>query len=167
VRGRSGCSRWSRPAGSAPPRVDATDVLEEPLARAKGVGAERTYRIGVDEVEAEAYDVVLECSGVAPSVSTALVAVRRRGAVVQIGMLPDEPRPINLAPLVAKEVTLHGAFRFLDEIDEAIEVLRAQPEIEQVITDEFAPSDAVAAFGRARRSDESGKVVVSFVEGAR
>ena len=144
--------------------VDVTDVLSEPLERARLLGADRTLRAGADEIAPESYDVVLECSGAAPAVSTAVRAVRRRGTVVQIGMLPAEPRPIDLAPLVAKEVTLTGAFRFLDEIEEAVDVLVRRPETETVITHTFAPADAVDAFETARDSSVSGKVVVAFVE---
>lgn len=142
--------------------VAVTDLLPEPLARARALGADETLQAGVDEVAAEAYDVVLECSGAAPAVSTAISAVRRRGTVVQIGMLPGEARPVNLAPLVAKEATLVGAFRFLDEVEEALALLTARPDIETVITHEFSAADAAPAFETARRSDESGKVVVAL-----
>lgn len=141
--------------------VTVTDLLPEPLGRARALGADEVLRIGEDDVPAEGFDVVLECSGAAPAVTSAIAAVRRRGTVVQIGMLPDDPRPINLAPLVAKEATLVGAFRFLDEIDEALALLLARPEIEGVITHEFAPADVVTAFETARRPADSGKVVVT------
>lgn len=143
--------------------VAVSDLLDAPLERASALGADETIRVDVAPPAAESFDVVLECSGAAPAVSAAVAAVRRRGTVVQIGMLPNEPRPINLAPLVQKEVTLQGAFRFLDEIDEAIEVLARDETIAQIVTDEFAPADAVSAFERARSSADSSKVVVSFV----
>ncbi|WP_433718418.1 zinc-binding dehydrogenase [Microbacterium laevaniformans] len=142
--------------------VDVSDLLPEALERAAALGADRTWRAGSDEVPGEAYDVVLECSGAAAAVSTAVSAVRRRGVVVQIGMLPNEPRPINLAPLVAKEATLTGAFRFLVEMEEAIALLDAQPAVESVITHEFAPADAVTAFETARDSASSAKVIVAM-----
>ncbi len=142
--------------------VAITDLLPEPLERARTLGVDEVLRAGVDDVAPESYDAVLECSGAAPAVTTAIAAVRRRGTVVQIGMLPNEPRAINLAPLVAKEATLVGAFRFLDEIDEALALLASRPDIESVITHEFPAGAAQAAFETARRSDESGKVVVSL-----
>ncbi|QOC25097.1 zinc-binding dehydrogenase [Microbacterium hominis] len=142
--------------------VEVSDLLPEALERASAVGADRVWRVGVDAIPDDAYDVVLECSGAAAAVSTAIAAVRRRGTVVQIGMLPNEPRPVNLAPLVAKEATLRGAFRFLDEMEEAIGLLDAQPAVESVITHEFSPREAVAAFETARRSAVSAKVVVAF-----
>lgn len=142
--------------------VDVSDLLPEALERAVALGADRAWRAGSDEVPVEAYDVVLECSGAAAAVSTAVSAVRRRGVVVQIGMLPNEPRPINLAPLVAKEATLTGAFRFLDEMEEAIALLDAAPGVESVITHEFAASDAESAFETARDSASSAKVIVAM-----
>ena len=145
--------------------VDVTDLLPQPLARATALGADRVLRAGEDRVDDEVYDVVLECSGAAAAVTAALAAVRRRGTVVQVGMLPAEPRPVNLAPLVAKEAMLVGAFRFVDEIDDALALLAGRPDIERVVTHEFAPHDAVDAFETARRSELSGKVVVAFPRG--
>ncbi|WP_413354687.1 L-idonate 5-dehydrogenase [Microbacterium sp. 1P06AB] len=142
--------------------VEITDLLPEPLERARALGVDGVWRVGEDEVPSDVYDVVLECSGAAPAVSSAIAAVRRRGTVVQIGMLPNQPVGVNIAPLISKEATLTGAFRFLDEIDEAIEVLRRRPEIEAVITHEFRPDAAVEAFETARRSAESSKVVVAM-----
>jgi L-idonate 5-dehydrogenase len=140
--------------------VTATDVLEEPLERARSVGADEVLRVGVDDVPVNAFDVVLECSGVTAAISAAGVAVRRRGTVVQVGMVPNEPRPVNLAPFISKEVALVGTFRFRDEIDEAVALLDARPELEQVITHEFAVDEIEHAFDVARDSRASGKVVV-------
>ncbi|MFC7789225.1 zinc-binding dehydrogenase [Microbacterium sp. MAHUQ-60] len=141
--------------------VHATDVFAGPLRRARALGATETFDVTSQEVPGDAYDVVLECSGVAASVSTALRAVRIGGTVVQVGMVPDAPRPINIAPFIAKEVRWSGSFRFKDEIDEAVRRLAANPAIEDVITHEFAADDAVAAFATARDSDASGKVIVA------
>lgn len=142
--------------------VVVADVLAEPLERAKVLGADETIRVGQDAVTPESFDVVLECSGVAPALTTAVSAVRRRGVVVQIGILPDDARSVNLAPLVAKESALVGAFRFKDEIDEAIELLVARPAIEGVVTHVLPVADAVAAFDTAKDSSVSGKVVVAL-----
>lgn len=141
--------------------VHATDVFPGPLTRARALGASSTFDVTEQEVPAGAYDVVLECSGVAASVSTALRAVRIAGTVVQVGMMPDDPRPINIAPFISKEVQWLGSFRFKDEIDEAIRRLAANPAIEDVITHEFSADDAVAAFEIARDSDASGKVIIA------
>jgi L-idonate 5-dehydrogenase len=149
-------------AVAAGARVTATDVLAEPLERAAALGASATIDVSTDAVESGAYAVVLECSGVPVSISTALKAVRPGGTVVQVGMLPDDPRPVNLAPFISKEVRYLGAFRFRDEIDQAVALLAANPGIESALTHEFAVTDAAEAFATARDSQRSGKVVFAL-----
>ena len=147
-------------AGAA--SVTATDVLEGPLQRALGMGAEAAINVANDAVPEGAFDVVLECSGVAPSISTAFHAARRAGTVVQIGMVPNEPRPVNLAPFISKELRVYGTFRFKDEIDAAIRLLAEHPEIERVITHEFAADDTQELFAVAKDSEASGKVIAAI-----
>lgn len=142
--------------------VTATDMLDGPLQRAAAVGATATLKAGTDEVPAFAFDVVFECSGVAPAVNQALAAVRRAGTVVQVGMLPADKIAVNLEPLVSREVRYLGTFRFDDEIDQAIELLAEHPEIAKVITHVIDADHIVEAFETARNSQESGKVVVSL-----
>ena len=149
-------------AVAAGARVTATDVLAGPLERAAALGASATIDVSTDAVESGAYAVVLECSGVPVSISTALKAVRPGGTVVQVGILPDDPRPVNLAPFISKEVRYLGAFRFRDEIDQAVALLAANPGIESALTHEFAVTDAAEAFATARDSQRSGKVVFAF-----
>ncbi len=147
--------------------VVATDVLPGPLERARRLGATGTIQVGTEDIPAMAFDVVLECSGVPAAVSAALVAARRAGIVVQVGMVPNEPRGVNLAPLVSKELQLRGAFRFNDEIDRAIELLKENPVIEDVITHELPAGEAIEAFAMAKDSENSGKVIVSLWQGDR
>ncbi|WP_104181460.1 L-idonate 5-dehydrogenase [Arthrobacter sp. B0490] len=142
--------------------VVATDVLPGPLERARRLGVHGTVRIGAEDVPAMAFDVVLECSGVPAAVNAALIAARRAAIVVQVGMVPNELRGINLAPLVSKELQLRGAFRFDDEIDRAIELLTDNPAIEDVITHVLPAGRAHEAFAIAKDSGTSGKVVISL-----
>ncbi|MFD1505669.1 L-idonate 5-dehydrogenase [Georgenia yuyongxinii] len=142
--------------------VVATDVLSGPLERARALGVHGTVQVGVEEIPAMAFDIVLECSGAPAAISPALVGGRRAGIVVQVGMVPNEPRPVNLAPLVSKELQLRGSFRFDDEIDEAVQMLRANPSIEQVITHTLSADRALEAFAAAKDSETSGKVVISL-----
>lgn len=148
----------ARARGAA--HVSVSDVLDAPLARATGLGADAVIRVDQARLPRDEYDVVLECSGAPVAISSALVSVRKQGTVVQIGMVPNEVRPINLAPFISKEVTLLGSFRFADEIDEAVCILATHPEVAQIITHEFALDDVVKAFGVARDSAMSGKVIV-------
>jgi L-idonate 5-dehydrogenase len=142
--------------------VVSSDVLAGPLERARTVGVHDVIDVGSGDLAAEAFDVVLECSGVPVAVSAAFNAVRRAGVVVQVGMLPGEPVGINLAPLVSKEAQLRGTFRFSNEIEQAVELLASRPELEQVITHELPAEKADEAFAIAKDSDASGKVVVAL-----
>lgn len=142
--------------------VTSTDVLEGPLQRARALGVTRAVNVAEEQLPAEAFDVVLECSGVPASINTALVAARRAGTYVQVGMVPNEPRGVNLAPMISKELDVRGSLRFNTEIDQAITLLAEHPELEQVITHTFPAEDAVAAFSAGNDSQASGKVLVGF-----
>lgn len=149
-------------AAAAGARVTATDVLPGPLARARQLGASATVDVSAEDLDESAFSVVLECSGVPQSISAALRAVRPAGTVVQVGMLPDADRALNLAPFIAKEVRYLGSFRFADEIDAAIDLLAERPGIEAAITHEFRLEDAAFAFATAKDSDASGKVLLAL-----
>jgi len=144
--------------------VTATDVLDGPLERAKALGADATLKVGVDEIPANRFDLVMECVGLPVSVSAAIAAAKPRGHVAQIGMLTGGDLPIALAGLVNKELTMTGAFRFNDEIDEAVKIIAAHPEVAQVVTHVLPYTDAVGAFAIAKDSQASGKVLVSFAD---
>lgn len=142
--------------------VTTTDVLDGPLARARALGAAHTINVRSEEIPAEAYDVVLECSGIPASINAAFVAARRGGTYVQVGMVPNEPSGINLAPMISKELRTRGSFRFNNEIDAAITLLAERPEFDEVLTHAFAAEDAVAAFAAAKDSEASGKVLLTL-----
>lgn len=142
--------------------VTATDIHPGPLTRARAVGATATIDVTSADLPMETYDIVLECSGAPASASAALRAARRQATYVQVGMLPDAAVHVNLSPIVSKELTVRGAFRFHQELDEAIDLLADDPSIEQVITHEFPAERAVEAFATARDSGASGKILVRF-----
>lgn len=165
--------------------VVSTDVLAGPLDRARQLGA-HPVRVGGaggagsagdagsadaqggagEELPRGHFDVALECSGIPAAVSATIEAVRPAGVHAQIGMMGAGPQPIALATLIAKEIQLRGCFRFNTEIDEAIELLAARPEIADVVVTHVFRGDsadsAVEAFTTARDSDASGKVLVDM-----
>lgn len=142
--------------------VAASDVRPEPLERARALGAAETLLVGTDTVEAESFDVVFECSGVGVALTQAVRAARRAGTVVQVGMLPNAEIGVNLAPMLAKELTVRGAFRFSNEIDDAIALLAASDALDSVISHVIPASDAVHALTLARDSSASAKVLLSL-----
>jgi L-idonate 5-dehydrogenase len=142
--------------------IGASDVREEPLARAKALGATDVALVGRDAIDDESYDVVFECSGVAVALTQAVRAARRAGTVVQVGMLPNAEIGVNLAPMLAKELTIRGAFRFSTEIDDAVRMLASSDALDSVISHVLPAADAVAAFELARDSSASAKVLLAL-----
>jgi L-idonate 5-dehydrogenase len=142
--------------------VGASDVRPEPLDRARSLGATETFLVGTDAIDAESFDVVFECSGVGVALTQAVRAARRAGTVVQVGMLPDAEIGVNLAPMLAKELTVRGAFRFSTEIDDAIALLASTDALDAVVSHVIPAADAVAAFATARDSSASAKVLLSL-----
>jgi L-idonate 5-dehydrogenase len=142
--------------------IGVSDLRPEPLGRAVSLGANKTSLVGRDVIDDESYDVVFECSGVGVSVTQAVRAARRAGTVVQVGMLPNTEIGINLAPMLAKEVSLIGAFRFSTEIDDAIALLAASDRLDAVISHVIPAADAVDAFAVARDASASAKVMLQL-----
>ena len=134
---------------------------------AGGAGGKGTAgRADAAELPRGHFDVALECSGIPAAVSATIEAVRPAGVHAQIGMMGAGPQPIALATLIAKEIQLRGCFRFNTEIDEAIELLAARPEIADVVVTHVFRGDsadsAIEAFTTAKDSDASGKVLVDM-----
>lgn len=142
--------------------VGASDVRIEPLERAQTLGATELHLVGRDDIAPESYDVVFECSGVGVALTQAIRAARRAGTVVQVGMLANAEIGVNLAPMLAKELTIRGAFRFSTEIDDAIEMLASSAALDVVISHVVPAADAVRAFDIARDSSASAKVLIAL-----
>lgn len=140
--------------------VTVTDVLDEALERAQLLGVSDTINVLQHDVPEQAYDTVLECSGVPASINAAVNAVRRGGTIVQVGMMGPQPQEIILAPIISKEIRYLGSFRFNDEVDKAIELLKRHDVFETVITHIIEADQAVDAFAIAQDSRRSGKVVI-------
>lgn len=142
--------------------VAASDVRREPLERARSLGASELFLVGTDTIADESFDVVFECSGVAPALTQAVRAARRAGTVVQVGMLANAEIGVNLAPMLAKELTLRGAFRFTDEIDTAVAMLAESDAFDAVVSHVVPAAEAVRAFELARDSSLSAKVLLAL-----
>ncbi|MGO1769414.1 MAG: zinc-binding dehydrogenase [Microbacterium sp.] len=143
-------------------RITVTDLHERPLSVARAVGADETIRLGEAEAPNEHYEIVIEAAGAVPSLVTALDKVRRGGAVVQLGILPQGELPVPLSELINHEITLYGSQRFDVELDEAVALLADDPSLDAVVTDVFDAADAEEAFARAADSAASTKTLVRF-----
>ena len=130
--------------------------------RAKQVGADHVINVRDNSLAPDTYDVVIECSGSAKAVNAALKAVQRGGVVVQVGMIGASSDQIDIGIVVTKELRVLGAFRFNDEMDDAIALLETHGELASTITAEFPLAETIAAFELARDAQRSGKVVVAL-----
>lgn len=142
--------------------VVCTDVLPGPLERAAKLGA-KTVNVAKEALPKNYFDIALECSGIPAAVSSIFEAIRPAGIHAQIGMMGAGPQPIALASAISKELQIRGTFRFNTEIDEAIEILAAHPEIADVVVTHTISADSVVeAFTTAKDSQSSGKVLVDL-----
>lgn len=142
--------------------VYAADLQSRPLELATRLGANGVFQVGSDEVPERGFDVVIEASGVPAALSAATSAVRSGGVIVEVGMLPGGPQPYTLNELVTREIDLRGAFRFNDEIDDAVTMLADDSLLAEVITHTFPARDAERAFETASDASVSSKVVLEF-----
>ncbi|HEY5822305.1 MAG TPA: L-idonate 5-dehydrogenase [Propionibacteriaceae bacterium] len=151
-------------AGAA--EIVAVDLHEGPLARARELGATRTFlATDAEAVRAVDADVSIESSGSAAGLSVAIGATTRGGRVVMLGLLPpgDQPVPVSLA--IARELELVGSFRFNDEIDAVIAALEdGSLHVDPVVTHTFPIADALEAMEIALDPSRSGKVLLTFTD---
>jgi L-idonate 5-dehydrogenase len=152
----------ARAAGAA--EVIVSDILDEPLAVARAVGATATVR--ADHPDDPAWpaevDVVIEASGTAPGLDSALTRVRRGGVVVQVGLLPPGRTPFAGNTLVSREIDLRGAFRYGAEFDEAVRLLADGLPVTGVVSAVFPLAEAAAAFALAADPRRSCKVLLDL-----
>ncbi len=156
----------ARKAGAE--RLIVTDIAEQPLRRIADVTGAETYMVGHPEADHAAeqaigeVDVVLEASGVASALDMSLRRIRPRGRIVQVGFLPPDAR-LSLSGLLIREVTLVGAYRFLEEFNEAVrQICVGEADLAPFVTAHFTMDEAEAAFAAAGDRTQNVKVLLSF-----
>jgi len=155
-------------AGAA--RVTVTDVSQGVLDQVAALGADRTIDVATDSGPLEALqrdrgqvDVAFECSGNPSALTSCLEAVRPRGTIVQVGVMPPPSTAIPINRLMAKELALLGTFRFHDEFRAAVDVLvRGRLDVAPLLTGVYDFADADAAFEAARDRGRHMKVQLRF-----
>ena len=152
--------------------VVATDVVDEPLAVARALGAHQTINVASDGGWVERYaadkgtfDVMLECSGNERALRDGLNVIRPRGTVVQLGLGGDVSLPQNL--VVAKELSICGSFRFHAEFALAVRLINERRvDLSPVITRAFPMTEAREAFELASDRKRAMKVLIDFAQPA-
>jgi L-idonate 5-dehydrogenase len=151
-----------RTAGAA--EIIAVDMHDKPLEIARAVGATRTlHATDVEAIAAVDADVCFESSGNHRGLASAVRGATRGGRVVMVGLLPSGAQPALVSLAITRELDLVGSFRFNDEIDEVVAALAdGSLQADPVITHEYDVEDTLEAFGMARDSASSGKVLLRF-----
>ncbi|MCC7281727.1 MAG: L-idonate 5-dehydrogenase [Acetobacteraceae bacterium] len=148
--------------------VTVTDIVPEPLAIARRLGAAATVDVAADrqglaaeERDKGRFDLAFECSGNPQALAQAIACVRPRGAIVQVGVGGAFDVPMNT--VVAKELSLVGSFRFHPEFALAAGLIgRREIDVRPLITATRKLADAEAAFALAADRRAAMKVQLDF-----
>jgi L-idonate 5-dehydrogenase len=148
--------------------IVATDMVDEALAKAREVGADRTINV-VDEPDALAayaankgyFDVHFEASGNQRALRSGIEVLKPRGVLVQVGIGGDVSIPQTM--VVAKEIDIRGTFRFHEEFGLAVDLInRRAVDVKPLLTAVYGLGDAFKAFEIAGDRSRSMKVQLSF-----
>lgn len=142
--------------------VTISDVLDAPLERANKLGVQKAINVTNEKIPSNRFDVILECSGAAPAISTSFKAAALGATIIQVGMMIDKNISVNISSINGKELTYKGSFRFKDEIDQALQILSKNPDIQTVVTQVFKAKDYEKAFAVAKDTKQSAKVLIEM-----
>jgi len=156
----------ARAAGAA--QIVATDITDFTTQMAHKVGADRVHNVAEDPSALDAYsegkghfDVLFECTGVAPVVTSAIPTLRPGATLMQLGLGGDMTLPVQA--ITAKEIEFKGSFRFHEEFFEAVDLMRnGRLNVKQLITDTLPMERAVEAFDLASDRTRALKIQLSF-----
>jgi L-idonate 5-dehydrogenase len=148
--------------------ITATDVVDEPLAIARAMGADNTINVAQDKdwvsrysADKGTFDVMLECSGNERALRDGLEVMRPRGVVVQLGLGGDVSIPQNM--VVAKELSICGSFRFHAEFALAVKLINeGRVDLSPVVSHTFPMLQARQAFELASDRRKAMKVLIDF-----
>lgn len=148
--------------------ITATDVVDEPLAIARAMGADNAINVAQDKAWVSRYsadkgtfDVMLECSGNERALRDGLEVMRPRGVVVQLGLGGDVSIPQNM--VVSKELSICGSFRFHAEFALAVKLINeGRVDLSPVVSHTFPMLQARQAFELASDRRKAMKVLIDF-----
>ncbi|CEH18250.1 xylitol dehydrogenase [Ceraceosorus bombacis] len=119
-------------------------------------------QMGVDVIDADGADLVLECTGAPPCVQMGLFMTRAKGRFVQVGMgSPDVLLPLHRINMKELEVT--GSFRYGSGVYRTAIDLVSQGlvDVKRIVTHRYTFDDAIQAFAAtAAGKGEDGKTCI-------
>jgi len=148
--------------------VTVTDLVDEPLALARRLGAAAALNVATDrdalaaeERDKGHFDIAFECSGNPRALAQAIGCTRPRGTIVQVGV--GGAFDVRMNSVVAKELRLVGTFRFHPEFKQAAGLIaRREIDVRPLITATRKLAEAEAAFALAADRRAAMKVQLSF-----
>jgi NADPH:quinone reductase-like Zn-dependent oxidoreductase len=151
--------------------VIGTSSSDEKLERAKtlGLDAGLNYRQSPDwakwvlkQTNNRGADLIVEVGG-AGTFSQSLQAVCIGGTVAQIGVLSQSDQPLSIAPLLHRQVRVHGVYvgsrAHFEAMNRAITAKGLRPVVDKV----FGFEHAQEAFLTMERASHFGKIVIQAV----
>lgn len=161
------CIIASRRAGAK--EITVTDISDAALEFAKKIGADKTINTMSEPKALEkfsenkgSFDVLFECSGAQAAITGAIPTMRPKAVVMQLGLGGDMSIP--MMQITAKELELRGSFRFHEEFEVAVELMRKSLiDVKPLVTHTFDLNSAQAAFEiAADRNTFSVKTQIEF-----
>ena len=150
-------------------RVLGTSSSDEKLARAEklGLDAGLNYKKQADwakwvleQTEGRGADLVVEVGG-AGTFAQSLKSVRIGGRISQIGILAQSSEPMQIGPLLHKQIQLRGIYvgsrADFEEMNRAITQHKLKPLVDQLFTFE----NALSALQGMEKASHCGKIVIS------
>ena len=146
-------------------QVTVVDVLEEPLAIARKVGADQTLCVKPSAAPSpellNEFDVAFEVSGAASALGNCIELVRRGGTIVQVGTLPIEGVHLFANQIMVKELDIRGSMRFGNVFSRAVRLLESQRlNVQPILTGRFPIAEAAKALQLAFDKTVSMKVQI-------
>lgn len=146
-------------------QVTMVDVLEEPLAIARKVGADQTLCVKPSALPSpellNEFDVAFEVSGAASALGNCIELVRRGGTIVQVGTLPVEGVHLFANQIMVKELDIRGSMRFGNVFSRAVRLLESQKlNVQPILTGRFPIAEAAKALQLAFDKTVSMKVQI-------
>ncbi|GBQ94008.1 L-idonate 5-dehydrogenase [Asaia krungthepensis] len=145
--------------------VIVTDILDEPLAVVRQLGADRVIngRVAPQALTelAGSIDVLIECSGNEQALRSGLALMQPCGTIVQLGLGDDVTLPQSR--IVTGELTWTGSFRFKEEFALAVTLIDSgKADLSALVTHRFALDQASAAFDLASDRRQAMKILLEF-----
>lgn len=156
----------ARAAGAA--QIVATDITDYTIGVARQIGADIAHNVAEAPSALQDYaagkghfDLLFECTGVAPVVASTIPALRPGATMVQLGLGGDMTLPVQA--MTAKELRFKGSFRFHSEFPKAVSLMRiGRLNVKPLITHTLPLGSSIEAFDLASDRTRALKVQLDF-----